>query len=376
MLSPEQEHALSLFKQGKNVFVTGPGGSGKSELIRRMASTRQSQVCAMTGCAAILLECNARTLHSWAGIKLGDKPLKDTIAGMKKHQRYTWMHTDILIVDEVSMMSDKLFELLDGIGKHIRKSKEPFGGMQVVFVGDFYQLPPVGENFCFQSPLWSMFEQVTLTQIFRQKDEIYQKILNQLRVGRITRSSLDILESRVQPPVGPCTKLFPTRQKVDQVNFTEYDKLDGTEYTYQRIQTGPEPPDRGQPTLQLKVGCRVMHTVNHEGLCNGSQGVVVDFDVYPIVKFMNGIEYVIRPYTWKYEDSTTQQIPLMHAWAMTIHKAQGASLDCAEIDAGSGIFECGQTYVALSRVRTIEGLFLTSIDVSKIKIHPSCKQLV
>jgi ATP-dependent DNA helicase PIF1 len=367
MLSTEQEYAFEQFKQGKNIFITGPGGSGKSELIRRMATYPFTQVCAMTGCAAVLLECNAKTVHSWAGIGIGDKPIDEIIQSMKKRNKDMWKETQCLIVDEVSMMSDTLFELLDSISKRLRRSIQPFGGMQVVFVGDFYQLPPIENTFCFESPLWSMFEEIKLTKIFRQKDEIYQKILNQIRIGRITRSSLDILTTRVQVPSIPCTKLFPIRQQVDHINQTEYAKLTGKEYTYTAIGKS----SRCEPCIKLKEGCRVMHTINHEHLCNGSLGVVIGFEVYPIVQFVHGIE-IIRPYTWKYDDVT--QLPLVHAWAMTIHKAQGCSLDCAEIDAGSGIFECGQTYVALSRVRNLEGLYLTSLDITKIKIHPKLKK--
>lgn len=364
MLSTEQEYAFEQFKQGKNIFITGPGGSGKSELIRRMSKTPFTQVCAMTGCAAVLLECNAKTVHSWAGIGIGDKPIEELLSSMQKRNKDMWKETQCLIVDEVSMMSNTLFELLDSIGKRLRRSIQPFGGMQVVFVGDFYQLPPIENTFCFESPLWSMFEEIKLTKIFRQKDEIYQKILNQIRIGRITRSSLDILTTRVQIPLCPCTKLFPIRQQVDELNQTEYAKLTGKEYTY----TAFGKYARGE-SIKLKEGCHVMHTVNHDRLCNGSLGVVIGFDVYPIVQFIHGPE-IVRPYT--FEDIT--QLPLVHAWAMTIHKAQGSSLDCAEIDAGSGIFECGQTYVALSRVRTLEGLYLTSLDITKIKIHPKLKK--
>ena len=203
--SQEQQTAFDKYIQGKNIFITGPGGTGKSALIKHIQKDAYRkglniQVCALTGCAAVLLECKAKTIHSWASIGLGNGTIEQILTRINKnkHSKSNWKNTNILIIDEVSMMSRKLFETLDAIGKKIRKNSKPFGGIQLLFSGDFYQLPPVGNmddietsEFCFQSPLWeqtfSFDDHIQLIKIFRQSDPVYQKILNQVREGRIKK---------------------------------------------------------------------------------------------------------------------------------------------------------------------------------------------
>lgn len=469
-MSPEQADAYLLFKQRKNIFLTGPGGTGKSALIRHFyakatAIGKQVQVCALTGCAAVLLSgCNAKTIHSWAGVGIANKPIDDYIRHIRKISKLLigWRKTQILIVDEVSMMSAHLFEMLNTIGKIIRNDPRPFGGIQLVFSGDFYQLPPVGDlekplttMMCFQSSeWWNVFPKVNnieLKHIYRQKDESYQSILNDIRCGKLRKSNYQILSQRVinvedddrerqaqararvdgrefRP-----TKLFPTKNQANDTNEREMQKLNGEIIVYeskkvcsetskhlrkgitqehiQREMEYLEGNMRCDPMLRLKEHAQVMCVVNLDvagGICNGSQGVVIgfryaipDFELenavakqdewerieaegdcrasgisgmkrYPIVRFLNGDERIIMPYQWKSESISgvsVYQVPLILAWAITIHKSQGMTIDEAEVDAGSGIFECGQTYVALSRVRSLEGLYLTSFDYRKILVN-------
>lgn len=424
--SEEQIKAFTAYSQGKNIFVTGPGGTGKTALIKYIqkdAARKELniQVCALTGCAAVLLECKAKTLHSWAGIGLGKGTFDQLVTKISKNRflKGNWKGTDILVVDEVSMMSQKLLELLDAIGKAIRKDSRPFGGIQLIFSGDFYQLPPVGDKddietskFCFESILWSQTfsreNHIQLTKIFRQSDPIYQKILNQIREGRLKRTSNEMLLHSVgrEIPDNLCirpTKLFPTRNKVDQVNTREMNALNTEErefnlkyhsdlemtatellkrrqFSKEQIQTELlylKGNLRCDEVVKLKIGSQVMCIVNIElekgqTLCNGSQGVItrISEQGLPVVKF-GAFETVMGYHVWPSENIPgigVSQLPLILAWALTIHKAQGATLDIAEIDAGSGIFECGQTYVALSRVKSLEGLYLTSFDASKIKV--------
>ena len=213
-LSDEQALALEHFKKGENLFLTGPGGSGKTELIKQMVKQsnengKKVQVCALTGCAAVLLSCKAKTVHSFAGIGLASGTVDDVVrkVASNRYKLKNWKGVDVLIIDEVSMMSVKLFEILDYIARRSKKKMTtPFGGIQVIFSGDFYQLPPVGtfgeENtsaFCFESPNWEMTFPTTiiLKTIFRQTDEAYRSILNQLRVGKLYKSALDKLEEQV-----------------------------------------------------------------------------------------------------------------------------------------------------------------------------------
>jgi ATP-dependent DNA helicase PIF1 len=412
MLSSDQARALHAFENGCNLFLTGPGGTGKSFLIRRFVELKKKvQVCAMTGTAAMLLECKATTLHSWAGIGTGTGDLVAKVQASYM-SRKKWKQVEVLIVDEVSMMNQDLFEQLDAIGKTVRRSPRPFGGIQIVFSGDFCQLPPVctdgsSAQYCFQSPLWKeTFEhEIMLTTIHRQKDPTFCKILQQIRVGKITRSTLDLLMSRVlseeRQPTFPATRIVPTREKADGINCTEYHKLDSEEFVFrarinrqfemtttktrERASIPQQIVDlecdyllsrRAIPVVHLKVGTHVMCTHNvDETLCNGSQGVVRRFVMgLPVVQFLHdGIErpmYTVTVESERVPGVAVTHLPLMYAWAITIHKAQGATLDAAIVDVGSGIFEKGQTYTALSRLSSFENLYLTSFDPSKIKTDP------
>jgi ATP-dependent DNA helicase PIF1 len=432
-LSTEQKDAFDKYIQRKNLFITGPGGTGKSTLIKIIKADAEKrglsiQVCALTGCAAVLLDCKAKTINSWAGIGLGNGAIQTIVNKITNNyfKKKAWKLVDVLVIDEVSMMSQKMMELLDAIAKAVRKNSRPFGGIQVIFLGDFYQLPPVGNKseietmrFCFESALWNeTFEReniIQLKKIFRQTDEMYTNMLNQIREGRIKKSTNEVLaalvnksregETLIQP-----TKLFPTKNKIDGINFNEMNKLEGLEYEFvlKRLPRIPCPDQQAamrdtftqeqidreiknlesnllcSDNIKLKVGCQVMCVVNiklseDEMICNGSQGIVKRFTEakLPVVKFRNGVEMVMNYHIWESDiipGVGVSQVPLILAWALTIHKSQGATMDVAEIDIGSGIFECGQTYVALSRVKSLEGLYITSYDVSKIFVNKKVRE--
>jgi ATP-dependent DNA helicase PIF1 len=433
-LSKEQQIAFDKYVKGENIFITGPGGSGKSALIKKIWSHALSrfkniQVTALTGCAAVLLNCKATTLHSWAGIGLGNGSVESNIQKIIKsfYKRKIWKKTDILIVDEVSMLSLKLFNLLNLIGQAVRKNNKPFGGIQIIFSGDFYQLPPVGDKddvntsrFCFESDDWnSIFHrdcQIQLVKIFRQSDNSYSTILNQIREGIIKKKTNELLLSYVgrekpEKLIVQPTKLYPVRSQVDNINMDQMKVLEGDvkEYEVSFVldleMTKEERKMRAQFTeneiqfelnyiannlicdkvLNFKLGAQVMCIINIKGtdgcdlLCNGSQGIIIGFceiTKAPIVKFNNGYTRTMEKHIWtsdKIPGIGVLQTPLILAWALTIHKSQGATLDAAEIDVGSGIFECGQTYVALSRVKSLDGLYLTSFDAKRIRINKKVK---
>lgn len=437
-LTDEQQTAVDRFSAGENMFITGPGGTGKSMFIREIVrlakeSNKTIQVCAMTGCAAVLLECGAKTVHSWSGLGLASGPDIEEMAEKvadSYHKRGNWMMTNILVVDEVSMMSKKMFELLELTARLCRRRNIPkvFGGMQVVFCGDFYQLPPVGDRddddtakFCFESDMFdNVFDtKIEFTKSFRQAGDLaYTKILNQIRVGRLTKSSVVMLETRIgaRPPddidIEP-TRIYPTRIKVENLNNRSLKNLPGENKIYKMIDhvipfcdlTKEQMKMRIPASLnydreltylknsincpkeiKLKLGAQVMCVVNidmenaTQPICNGSQGKIVDFNYvtgFPIVKFLHGFTREIGLHTWvseQYPNITVKQLPIVPAWAMTTHKSQGTTLEIAEVDVGGDIFACGQTYVALSRVKSLDGLYLKSFDPAKIKINKKVKQ--
>jgi ATP-dependent DNA helicase PIF1 len=326
------------------------------------------------------------------------------------------------------MLSLKLFNTLNAIGKAIRGNQKPFGGIQLIFSGDFYQLPPVGDKddidsqrFCFESDDWnSIFHrdcQIELKKIFRQTDDLYSTILNQIREGKIKRKSNDLLLGYVgreidRNLVAEPTKLYPTKNKVEQINFSKMSSLQGEEKEYKMKYVKDLEMTKGEKEIRreftdkdiqleldflagnlrcdkemkLKIGANVMCIINIKSeqgdilICNGSQGIVKEFCEItgsPKVKYNNGIEMLMTPHIWesdKIPGIGISQVPLILSWALTIHKSQGATLDAAEIDVGSGIFECGQTYVALSRVKSLNGLYLTSFDATRIRINKKVKE--
>jgi ATP-dependent DNA helicase PIF1 len=432
-LSPEQQLSIDRFTEGGNIFITGPGGAGKSEIIKTIYQLsihkyKKISVTAMTGTAADMLHCGGRTLHSCTGIGIGRGNVDDLVKKIRSNKKASafWKFVHVLVVDEVSMLDMHLFQKLDKIGQRIRHSSEPFGGIQLVFSGDFYQLPPIGERgdaeskkFCFQCPEWNQIfrprNQIQLTHIFRQTDSTYINVLNQVRVGVIKKKSVAILEKCVGKKIDPDlvstpTRLFPVRYKVDQINQQSLNAITGETHIFRRttntvisdtatsaekkirkdcwpsqVQSSLEMQItnlRCDETIHLKVGAHVMCIVNMEDelgnieLCNGSQGIITSFcseTTFPLVQFTKGGEPKrMVPYEWASEiipGVTVSQIPIILSWALTIHKSQGATLSAAEMDIGSSVFSDGQTYVALSRVKDLEGLYLREFDVTKIKVN-------
>lgn len=587
-LSPEQKYAFYKYRKGENVFVTGQGGSGKSFLIRAIvedlrlrakyehevlpsggssASTSLASkrvilpvsqryggggggtgkppadtfaVTAMTGCAAILLQCGARTVHSWSGIGLGQGTVEEVIRKTAKNPRATkaWRTTKVLIVDEVSMMSKRLFDILNRVGQDIRRNPaRPFGGIQLIFIGDFFQLPPVSRAgdpadsrlFCFQHPDWYRVflpaNHVYLRTVFRQRDPVFLQILEEVRQGQLSKESEELLRGHVGREVVATTagvrptQLFTTNARVDRVNQEMFSQISSQEYLYTMQQTQDlrtyldsglsveayrvlecqqmtmEERQRAfdtfadaqnlMQTVSLKTGANVMCLFNLDldlGIVNGSQGIVegfvaapmaaskqgwsrgaflvydgpvfekpaiatasvsstpnsdskepLDLSMYeldegssfspsssssalssavvscqeekmnivladedeaaaaaaaevpaaildaqdlwfPVVRFANGVRAVVRPLVYQIQDFPTLgviQLPLRLSYAITIHKSQGLTLDMAMMDLGRSVFEYGQTYVALSRLRSLEGLYLTGFAPEKIKTDPA-----
>ncbi|SPO25681.1 related to PIF1 - DNA helicase involved in mitochondrial DNA repair and telomere length control [Ustilago trichophora] len=442
-LSQEQRRVLQMVvDESKNVFFTGSAGTGKSVLLREIIKELRRKhakrpesvaVTASTGIAA----CNIGgvTIHSFAGIGLGKETTTQLVNKIRKNRKAAarWARTQVLIIDEISMVDPALLDKLEEVARLIRKKQDkPFGGIQLVITGDFFQLPPVNPGgsvtFAFDAQCWNKVVQhkVNLTQVFRQKDESFVTMLNEMRFGKLSLKTIDAFKKLERVPtydddIVP-TELFPRREEVDRANMERLTALQTESQSYRAQDGGSlvgEARERvlqnsiALPVLHVKKGAQVMLIKNlDETLVNGSVGKVIDFmddaeyakqvgtleesaDVskedrdkmtrtvstrrWPLVRFhlANGQtrDYLARPESWKTElpdgevQASRTQVPLILAWAMSIHKSQGQTLPCCKINLNR-VFEKGQAYVALSRATSLEGLQVIGFRADKVMAHP------
>lgn len=401
-----QDQALAILESGKSVLLTGAAGAGKTYVLNKFISRAKKQgksvaVTATTGLAATHL--NGTTIHAWSGIGVQDFFDKRAASKLGNARQELIKKADILIIDEVSMLHDFRLDMVDDTLRFIRGSQEPFGSMQVILCGDFFQLPPVnrrdgrGGSFVTNSSAWrqNVFTVCYLQTQFRQKeDELYTSILNGIRAGVLTRSQLNALQERsdaVDDPFTPRTRLLTVNVDVDDVNHIQLDQLDGEVHEYEMETHGGknyvEQLQRSclaPQTLRLKLGAQVMCIKNAQDrkYANGSLGKVVGFEKhtdYPIVELTNGREVTIRVDTWELMDGDKKraslvQLPLRLAWAITVHKSQGMTLDAARIDLSRAFVE-GMGYVALSRVRGLKHLILDGLNGMALKVSPLAKEI-
>jgi ATP-dependent exoDNAse (exonuclease V) alpha subunit len=407
LLGMTQKEALAILKTGKNVFITGPAGSGKTFVVNEYIKyLRQHKIpvgiTASTGIAATHM--GGVTIHSWSGIGVRDDLAESDIEDIaeKSYIRNRIEETKVLIIDEVSMLHHFRLNLVERVLRFIKKNEDPFGGIQVVLCGDFFQLPPIsrqGEQpsqFMYTADSWRNgdFTICYLSENYRQTDDVSLSILNEIRAGDVSDESREHLKSRhnvrslngIEP-----TRLYTHNINVDTVNDQELSKIDNPECIYE-MKTKGRPPliealkksCLAPESLRLRKGARVMCVKNNfeQGYVNGTLGVVVScgHGVPPIIltastrDHPNGRKLTIEEATWVIEDEGKKlaeitQYPLRLAWAITVHKSQGMSLDAIEVDL-SRSFEPGMGYVALSRVRTLAGLTILGMNEMAFQVHP------
>jgi len=398
-----QDQALKIMKTGVNVFLTGSAGSGKTYLLNKYISYLASHnipcaVTASTGIAATHM--NGMTIHSWSGIGiknfLGEKELDQL-----EEKKYLWKRFEkarVLIIDEISMLHASQLDMLEKICRRFKRNNKPFGGLQIILSGDFFQLPPINKQnennesgMVFNGKSWQVLNPAIcyIEEQHRQEDDILTQILNTIRENKIEEKHFNLLKDRVGIKLKneiKATKLYTHNINVDEINDIELSQIEKEEKVLVMTSNGPEPlvdllkkSCLAHEKLKLKVGAEVMCIKNNfeVGYVNGSRGKIVDFEKEtgnPIVALYNGKKVILKPEIWAIEEdgkikASISQIPLRLAWAITIHKSQGMSLDNALIDL-SQTFAYGMGYVALSRVRTLEGISLVGLNYNALRVDP------
>ncbi|MBP6857820.1 MAG: AAA family ATPase [Candidatus Pacebacteria bacterium] len=396
-----QKQALTILKTGANVFLTGEPGSGKTHVTRTFISYLRDHgiepaITASTGIAATHI--HGMTIHAWSG--LGIKNSLDAYdldaLSTKEYLVRRINNAKVLIIDEVSMLSAQTLSMVDVVCRTLRGHPEPFGGLQVILVGDFFQLPPISKlgspaHFAYQSPSWKNLKLITcyLTEQHRQEDQSLLSLLSAIRSNSVEDFHHEELQSRTQnkkESLDDTTQLFTKNIAVDALNEERLASLSqkqelflmdtkGSKSLVEGLKKGCLSPEE----LKLKVGAIVMCTKNNPqvGFANGTLGTVVSFEAgtrYPIIELRDGRKISIPHMEWVVEEdgkvkARLSQIPLRLAWAITVHKSQGMSLDAAKMDL-SDVFEYGQGYVALSRVRTFSGISLSGYNKRALEVHP------
>lgn len=393
-----QERALEILKTGANVFLTGEPGAGKTHVINKYIAWLEAAglnvaVTASTGIAATHI--GGMTIHAWSGIGIKDSLNPYDLENIASREKIVkrMKGVQVLVIDEISMLDGKVVDMVDKVLKTVRQSEEAFGGVQVVFVGDFFQLPPVTRQgdmmrYAFESLAWQGLKPLTcyITEQYRQDDEMLLSLLSSIRRNEIEEDHYTLLQEQTEiahEHIEP-TRLYTHNLDVDAVNSAKLAELPGPGKVFRMNGTGRKPLIEGlvknclsPEALTLKEDAMVMCTKNNfeAGYVNGTLARVVGFDEgLPIIETTDGMRITVKPTTWEIvEDkkvlASIEQLPLRLAWAITVHKSQGMSLDAAEVDL-SKAFVYGQGYVALSRVRTLDGLKVMGMHPNALQVDP------
>lgn len=392
-MNPEQQLALDDVIKGFNVFITGGAGVGKSFLVNKIFEVIKKNlgICAMTGCAALLI--NGATVHSYLGIGLAKESAEELAIKVRRFVsiRDRILKLEMLLIDEVSMLNDELFEKISTFLQLVRKNTKPFGGVQMIFVGDPFQLCPVEGNYCFTSKVWFTcnIKIHTLHSNMRQAgDQVFKDLLDRVRWGKCSDEDLTTLKQcqyTVFPEGIVPTKLYSKNVNVDLINQVEFNKLSTeiTSYASDHVNEASKKwasANKIPEKINLRLGAQVMCTRNLPamGLVNGSRGVITQVDNMGVtIKLLDGTHVrlsaiAISPFDNPY--IKVNFMPLKLAWAITIHSSQGMTIDALEVDLGKDVFAYGQAYTGLSRAKSLDTVRITSVLTTSFKTSPVVKK--
>ena len=402
LLNSKQHLAVEQTIKGENILITGPAGTGKSYTIKfiielLMADNKNVGLTATTGTAAFII--GGQTIHSFMGLGICDDSIADIFIKIRNRSNIykRLAELDVLIIDEVSMLDTILFEKISDIFCYIKSNSlkdtellnKPFGGIQIILIGDFCQLAPVNGIYCFLSKLWqeANIKVVLLEELVRQNDDLlFQQILQIIRKGKCTDNILKVLnalkETQFDNEIIP-TKLYPKNINVDKINDIEINKLKeagNNTYTYTAEATKDNIANCSKYNVELVVNSQVIVTRNIDisaGIVNGTRGVVKNlFKDFVIIKDTQGNLHNISYYKDIFDKKSKSYIlhmPLKVSYALSIHKSQGMTIDAVEIDLGDNIFTCGQAYTALSRAKSLKSIKIIEVSKESFKINPYVK---
>lgn len=400
---------FKLIKKKENIFITGHAGTGKSYILNKLKEKLPKLIItSTTGIAAVNIK--GQTIHSWAGVGICNRPIEYTVERILKRSatKKQIQKCKLLAIDEISMLDIKTFEYVDKVLRLVRENDEPFGGIQLIVIGDFFQLPPVNLNtederkYCFESELWNdlNFKTIMLKKNYRQNETALINALSNMRINNLNAEDIKLLKTREcsqSDDLSDILHIFATNAEADNYNNYKFRNITEPEYTLfatdgiykgkELIKKAENERDENilkridvvcnaEKSIALKLGVRVMLLTNlsfEDGLINGSCGVVEEItDDYVLVEFDNGVTSQITKHDFEFYNNDVliavrKQFPLRLAYGITIHKSQGMSLDKLVVDC-SRIFEKGQAYVAFSRIKTLDGLYLFNFNPQKVMV--------